>query len=127
MKELSRTPRKYLFWGKERYCSARCGGHCTREAHTRAVDDGKSLVKLLGKGWKSVVHENLGWHFYAVHSKTKATMHIHGARAFWVQVMVGNQQAHITEPTALHALNSLKGMLTGLSLSFAATRNMLDG
>lgn len=49
------------------YCAPACGGGCTKAAYDKAVSDAAVLVsKLCGKGWKSVVWENLGWHYKAV-------------------------------------------------------------
>lgn len=44
------------------YCSPACGGGCTHERYLLAKQRANDTAKLLGKGWKPVVHENLGWH-----------------------------------------------------------------
>ncbi len=48
------------------YCAPACGGRCTQRAHDLAWRRAKALVKKLGKGWVTRVHENLGWHYSAV-------------------------------------------------------------
>ena len=48
------------------YCAPACGGGCTWEAYQEAKRQGQALAKACGPGYKSVVHENLGWYFRAV-------------------------------------------------------------
>lgn len=115
--ELSRRPRHYVKDGVRCYCSRACGGDCRASAYKMAVANGARLAKSLGKGWVSIVHENLGWHYRAVHKATGASMHEHGLKYYWVQVMVGRIQFHTIGPTLKHALSSLRGMLTGARLS----------
>ena len=43
------------------YCSTACGGGCTKAAYDSAVKQAAALAKKMGKGWKTHVHENLGW------------------------------------------------------------------
>lgn len=109
--ELSRRPRYYVKNGIRCYCSRACGGDCRYAAYTLAVANSKRLVKSLGKGWKAIVHENLGWHFHAIHTETKASMHRHGVGYVWVQVMVGRQQFHCERATPKAALKRLRCML----------------
>ena len=45
------------------YCSPWCNGGCTKSAHDSCVKKAKALAKRMGKGWKTRVHENLGWRF----------------------------------------------------------------
>lgn len=48
------------------YCSPRCGGGwCTKAAYDLAVAKGKALASSLGRPFKPVIWENLGWHFRA--------------------------------------------------------------
>lgn len=49
------------------YCAPACGGRCTWAEYQLACAAARSLVSLLGPGWKSHVHENLGWHFEALY------------------------------------------------------------
>lgn len=46
------------------YCSPACGGGCTWAAYQRAWKDARACRKrMLSKGWKIRVWENLGWHW----------------------------------------------------------------
>lgn len=62
MSELSWKPVRQ---GRE-YCSSGCGRGCTYAEYTSAVRAGHRLACRLGKGWKPVVWENLGWHYKVV-------------------------------------------------------------
>ncbi len=44
------------------YCSTACGSGCTRAAYDSAVKAARKLARRLGKGWKTRVWENMGWH-----------------------------------------------------------------
>ena len=48
------------------YCSSECGANCTFADYQSAHRNARKLCKKLGKGWKPVVHENLGWHYRAM-------------------------------------------------------------
>lgn len=48
------------------YCSPACGAGCSRAAFENAQDKSKVLAKVMGKGWKPVVWENMGWHWKVV-------------------------------------------------------------
>lgn len=58
------------------YCSPKCGGRCTREAHDKAIENAAKLARRMGRGWYAMVWENLGWHFNTV--KGAARIHISG-------------------------------------------------
>lgn len=60
----------------EIYCSPRCGGGCTFAKFVQAKTESAAIAKRLGKGWKTRVHENLGWH-YSVISPT-GTLRVSG-------------------------------------------------
>ena len=47
------------------YCAPVCGANCTWAAFQDATAKAKALAKLLGKGWKPDVHENMGWYWGA--------------------------------------------------------------
>ena len=48
------------------YCSPACGRGCTKAEYDEANSKAKKLLaRMSGKGWKILVHENLGW-FYQV-------------------------------------------------------------
>lgn len=59
LRELSWTPRRR----DHIYCSPACGGRCTFNAYIAAKNAAQKLAARLGKGWKSHVWENLGWHW----------------------------------------------------------------
>lgn len=47
------------------YCSPACGGGattCSVKAYEHAVDVANEAARDLGKGWRTRVDENLGWH-----------------------------------------------------------------
>ena len=48
------------------YCSPFCGRKCTWDEFQVAKQDAKKLTASLGKGWKSNVWENLGWHYSVI-------------------------------------------------------------
>lgn len=48
------------------YCAPACGGKCTWEAYQAAKRNARGLARRMGKGWKTRVHENLGWHFNVI-------------------------------------------------------------
>lgn len=50
------------------YCSKACGGRCKIVDFDRAGILARKLVDLLGEGWEPHVHENLGWHYAAIHT-----------------------------------------------------------
>lgn len=50
----------------ETYCAPFCGRGCLWASYKEAVSRADQLAHLLGKGWRPVVHENLGWHWRAV-------------------------------------------------------------
>jgi hypothetical protein len=118
-----RKPIKYTLDGP-RYCSPACGCDCSLADYELAKGQAACLVKQLGKGWRPVVHENMGWHYHAVH-KSGATLHEHG-RSCWIQIVVGGKQIEVTESSPTHARNSLIGMLTGLSMGFKSAAEELD-
>lgn len=63
------------------YCAPRCGGGCTWEAHLAAKRAGAILARVLGKGWKARIWENLGWHYEAFHPVgIKVSEYFHGAK-----------------------------------------------
>ena len=48
------------------YCSPACGADCSREAYEAAKATAAALAKTLGRGWRPVVWENIGWFAKAV-------------------------------------------------------------
>jgi hypothetical protein len=61
---------KYPNWKPQRrgniYCAPACGGGCTWAAYQAAQSNARKLAKRMGKGWKTRVHENLGWHYNVI-------------------------------------------------------------
>lgn len=45
------------------YCSSACGGRCTHSAFLSAQKQAKLTAKIVGKGFKPHVWENLGWYW----------------------------------------------------------------
>lgn len=45
------------------YCAPACGGDCTLAEHDKAQRTARRIARLLGKGWRVEVWENLGWHW----------------------------------------------------------------
>ncbi len=45
------------------YCSPLCGGGCTHVAFENATRQAKVFARIMGKGFKPRVWENLGWHW----------------------------------------------------------------
>lgn len=62
-----------LSWKPKRrgeiYCSPACGGDCTYAAFQKAKRDAEKLAKIMGRGYKPYVWENMGWHFKAYKGK----------------------------------------------------------
>ncbi len=48
------------------YCAPGCGRGCKYSEYVGAKIAAKAICSALGKGWKPVLWENLGWHFKAV-------------------------------------------------------------
>ena len=48
------------------YCAPACGNKCTWEAYQLAKQRAAKLVKALGPGFRTHVHENMGWHASAL-------------------------------------------------------------
>lgn len=61
MRRLSWKPRR----SGAIYCAPACGGGCTKAAYDKAWRKARALARALGRGWKPVVSENLGWHYRA--------------------------------------------------------------
>jgi len=59
-------------------CAKWCGRGCTEQEYQQAVSGGTALARRLGKGWKSVVWENLGWHYQAVSPCRRLKVHPNG-------------------------------------------------
>lgn len=50
------------------YCAPGCGGGCKYAAFELATQRATELATRLGPKWKPRVHENLGWHYWAMSS-----------------------------------------------------------
>lgn len=48
------------------YCAPACGGRCTWAQYQAAIQNARKLAKRMGKGWKTRVYENLGWHYNVI-------------------------------------------------------------
>lgn len=70
--KLSWEPRRY---GPGLYCAPACGRGCTWDEYQEATRQAEALCRRLGPGWKSVVHENLGWHWKAVFEDGRVQLH----------------------------------------------------
>jgi hypothetical protein len=46
------------------YCAPACGRGCTFAEYKEALKRSRAVASRLGPGWKPVVHENMGWHYY---------------------------------------------------------------
>lgn len=105
------------------YCSPRCGGargYCTYEQYIKAVRAGRALAKRLGKGWRGEIHENLGWHFKAVHVKTGVMVHDHGHgshKSFWATTPYNTapQQFHHTDTTPAKAVRGMLAQMDAIT------------
>ena len=57
---------KPQFWKPQKrgrmYCSPGCGRGCTWAEYKAAEKRAQAMCRRLGKGWKSQVFENMGWH-----------------------------------------------------------------
>lgn len=91
-----------------RYCSTACGAGCKYVDFQKAQRKVKKLVAALGPGWTSVVHENLGWHFNAVHPMLKLEVFPSG-KNWWATTSTASveRQYQATGPTPRHALSAL--------------------
>jgi len=56
-------------------CAKWCGRGCTEQEYQQAVSAGAKLAARLGKGWKPVIWENLGWHYQAVSPCRRLKVH----------------------------------------------------
>jgi len=63
-------------------CAKWCGRGCTEAEYQRAVRAGAALAARLGKGWKPVVWENLGWHHQAVSPCGRLKVHPNHGKGF---------------------------------------------
>ena len=71
------------------YCAPACGHRCTFKEYQAAKANGARLVKLLGKGWRVRVWENMGWFYEAFDSKRGLRVHQSGRGAtnsYWASV-----------------------------------------
>lgn len=59
------------------YCAPWCGANCTWAAFQIATTNAKKLAKSLGKEWKPVVWENLGWHYKVTNGILEVTTNTH--------------------------------------------------
>ncbi len=56
-------------------CATWCGGGCTEEGYTEAMDYADWLVQRLGENWHPVVTENMGWYSKAISNNGTITVY----------------------------------------------------
>lgn len=123
--ELSTKPRRYILEKVTRYCSRSCGGDCTYHRYAAAKVSGDRLAKAVGKGWKPVVHENLGWFFRAVHTATGATMHQWSPTKYWAQIIVGGKQTCVEGHSPEECASALRTALARQIIALTEARELL--
>ena len=74
------------------YCSPRCGARCTIMGYRIAEREGAALAASLGTRWRAVVHENLGWHWYAEHVDFDHFAVHANADDFWADLTIDGKQ-----------------------------------
>lgn len=55
------------------FCAPACGRGCTKAEYDEACRRARALARVLGRGWKPRVWENLGWHYNAVRGTLKVS------------------------------------------------------
>lgn len=79
-----KTERRPLSWKPRQrghiYCAPACGRDCTYAEFTHATKEAEKLARILnrgtiGKDWKPVVHENMGWYWRAVDGSGRMKVH----------------------------------------------------
>ena len=67
---MRKTKSKPLSWKPIRrgaiYCAPACGMGCTKAEHDQTKQTGRMVAMMLGRGWTTEVHENLGWHWTVI-------------------------------------------------------------
>lgn len=94
------------------YCSPACGGHCTKATFEKAKEDAQRLAIRLGKDWKPVIWENLGWHYKVIDKTGHIHIYVHENR---YSACVGLYQnwfkSNSPEKAVLGAIRNLKQIL----------------
>lgn len=90
---------KKLSWVAQRrgkhYCSPACGGNCLYDDYLNARLQAVNTAVELGKEWKVIVHENLGWHWKVC--RNYGGLHISIGRSelgYWCMIGDGPGMAH---------------------------------
>jgi hypothetical protein len=98
-KEMKKTDQEHTDarWTPQRsedgikYCSTGCGLGCSYSDFAKAMRKAKSLCKRLGKDFKPMVSENLGWHWRVTKGNVTVVpfglnevYQAHYAHQFWV-------------------------------------------
>jgi hypothetical protein len=125
MKPLSWRPRRYYADGLRRYCAPACGHACTEADHSMAKHNAAALAKQLGKGWRPIVWENLGWHYKA--KKGDCEVHCFTPRRYyWCSWMVGGHQFQGKGRTAPAAFKqAARAMISHASMIDAALEQVM--
>lgn len=50
----------------DKYCSPACGMGCTYAEYLATVNNANFAAEMAGKGWKTDIWENLGWHYQII-------------------------------------------------------------
>lgn len=112
---------KQLSWKPVRkgaiYCATACGRGCTHDEFLKAKADGAALAKTLGKGWKVIVNENLGWHFRV--ERGNIAIHKFAPKNYWAN-MAGVHQIQVHGRSPISALNKALDEAKKFQAAFAA-------
>jgi hypothetical protein len=113
-----------------RMCASWCGGGCTKAQHDRALRWAKALARTLGRGWRPVVTENLGWYASAVSSCGRLKVHVDnqsdrvlGYTAFLGPRGPGGRWA----ASARYPLAAVRAVIENARAELAAIGAMLEG
>ena len=99
------------------FCSPACGAGCTAEEHELAKRGATALARRLGRvfgsGWRSVVWENMGWHYRVEKGQCSVSAHDHGGFVRYTAEMVGcssvsDAMAHQPEDAVEALLRSIR-------------------
>lgn len=103
------------------YCSSACGSGCTMADHMNAKRDAdrlaKRLAKLTGGVWDTVVHENMGWHFYV--TRRQLEVHNYGLTSgAWASIILCGKQVHRHAKTPELAVKAVLKELEVIAATF---------
>jgi hypothetical protein len=113
-----------------RYCAPACGRGCTVAEFVRATEIADAIAAKLGRGWRGVVWENMGWHAKAVHD-AGIEVRPHGPRSFAAMTETGSHQVGRTNIVHQHGgygstpTAALKNLRAALARSHSAAALLL--